>query len=150
MMKKLLLISITVLVLFGFASCFFGSPGETYIGYSWVYTPQYLSDNNPAVPSYIVNGTYYETEEGTFHMSYRAWNGSSYSADYTITADTGFLFMGGEPAYFEIALYGSGPTLYEWSEPRGMGTPSREAGVVYTEQKSIGGYTITLEFELIE
>ena len=104
-----------------------GAKGEAYVGYSWVSSPLYLYDENPSVPSTVINGEYYKTEEGEYYMEYTAWDDSDWWMVYAITANEGKAFYReGDPAYFEITLYSYGPTVYQWSESRSAGTPAGE------------------------
>jgi hypothetical protein len=138
---------VVVFVLSLLAGCI-GEDGDLYLAYSWLSAPQYFYDENPAIPSVFYNGTYYESEEGTYYMEYIAWDGSGWWMNYTLTANPGDLFfVKGAPAYCEIWLYWFGPSLYNWSEPRSIeGQADGESGLdgVQTESRTIGGYTITI------
>jgi hypothetical protein len=130
--------------------------------------PLYLYDENPSIPSTVYNGTYYQTNEGSYYMEYTAWDGSDWWMIYTITANPGeAFFQDGAPAYFEIALYSFGPSIYQWSEPRSAGEeaseePAETGGAVSepappadrsdsgTETIIRGGYTLTIEWGRME
>ena len=143
-MRKFLVIISVVLLIFA-TGCMMGGKGDTYLAYSWGTKPLYLYDENPSLPNTIINGEYYRTDEGTFYMEYTAWNGSNWSATYTITANPGEMFSNGAPAYFEIGLYYFGPSLYEWSYPRNAG-PTTERPTKGSEKLTINGFTIELEY----
>ena len=117
-MKKRLknLAILVVFTLIAFTGCV-GPDGATFLSYSWTSQPQYFYDENPSTPSTVYNGDYFTTDEGTYYMEYTAWDDSSWWMYYTIEAKEGDIFMmEGEDTYFEITLYSTGPTLYEWSE----------------------------------
>lgn len=142
-MRKFLVIISVVLLIFA-SGCMMGGDGDTYLAYSWVGTPLDLYDENSSIPDTIVNGEYYQTEEGEFYMEYTAWDGSAYWAYYTITANPGELFSDGAPIYFEIGLYYDGPSLYEWSYPRSI-EPTEKSQEGY-EKLTTNGITIELNY----
>jgi len=149
-----------------------GAKGDVYLAYSWTSMPLYLYDENPSIPSTVYNGTYYQTNEGSYYMEYTAWDDSSWWMIYTITANPGeAFFQDGLPAYFEIALYSFGPSIYQWSEPRSAGEdqsgepaetngsasgsdsePASPAGRSDSGTETIvrGGYTLTIEWGRME
>ena len=114
-----------------------GSPGNAYIAYSWVSVPLYLSTNDPSMPQSIYNGTYYDAVPGTYSITYEAWDGSFWQGTYTIYVNpgepgsAGFLFTDGEDGadgediYFELTLYSTGPTLWEWLYPNSTDNSDR-------------------------
>ena len=68
-----------------------------------------------STPGTIYNGVYFDSNPGTFYMEYTAWDGtSSYYMYYTLESNPGFLMLPGDDIWYEIALYSSGPTLYQW------------------------------------
>lgn len=127
------------------AGCELGVDGETFLAYSWTSSPQYIYDENPSTPSWITNGEYFRTDEGSYYFEYTAWDGSDWWGKYTITAEPGELFTDGAPTYFEIALYSSGPSLYEWSSPRKVDA-NREERERGHEKVTMNGFTIELEW----
>lgn len=145
-----------------------GGKGDVYLSYSWTSMPQYIYDENPSIPSTVYNGIYYQTNEGSYYMEYTAWDGSDWWMIYTITANPGeAFFQDGAPAYFEIALYSFGPSIYQWSDPRSAGEdqsgePAETEGAVSepappagrsdsgTETIIRGGYTLTIEWGRME
>ena len=171
-MKKLFFLLIGVLIVFT-TSCAMGEDGDTYLAYSWTSLPLSWYDENPSIPSTIYNGTYYATNEGRFYMEYTAWDNSSWWMYYTISANPAQFFADGEPAYFEIALYSFGPSLYKWNYARGV-EPKSDSVELHSEDTSqfvvktqggafrktflhhgfetmtVGDTTIELEFGLLE
>lgn len=170
-MKKFYAVSAAVVfilaILVIFSGCI-GVKGETYLTYTWTSSPLYLYDDNPSIPSTVYNGTYYQTEEGSFYMEYTAWDGSGWWMVYTITANPGELFfVDGMPAYFEIFLASFGPTMYDWGEYRSIENQSPNNSSVDTvaqdepptpegrtdhgtETIVRGGYTMTIEWGPLE
>ncbi len=171
MKRKCRILALTALILtvlmIMFGGCT-GAKGDVYLAYSWTSMPLYLYDENPSIPATVYNGTYYQTSEGSYYMEYTAWDDSSWWMIYTITANPGeAFFQDGLPAYFEIALYSFGPSIYQWSEPRGAGEdqsgepaetngsasgsdsePASPAGHSDSGTETIvrGGYTLTIEW----
>ncbi len=135
-----------------------GAKGDVYVGYSWTSAPLYLYDENPSVPATVSNGAYYTTNEGDYYMEYTAWDSSSWWMVYSIIANEGeAFFKNGEPAYFEIALYSFGPSIYRWNDARGItsaeanpesGEPEPYAGRgdSGTETVVCGDYTMRMEY----
>jgi len=169
---------LVILAACGFLTNCKGDDGEAYLAYSWVYAPQYLYDENSAIPGTVYNGTYYNTDDGSYYMEYIAWDGSGWWMNYDISSNPGkIFFQEGDPAYFEICLYSSGPSLYEWDEAKsaddiitsdlesntsglveGSGAPERyaepsaPAGRSNSGTETIirGGYTLTIEWGRME
>lgn len=144
-MRKFLATISVVLLIFA-TSCMMGEDGDTYLAYSWTSLPLYLYDDNPSIPDVITNGEYYRTQEGVFYMEYTAWDGSDWSATYTITANPGEMFSNGAPSYFEISLNSFGPSLYEWSYPRSTESQTERPKEGF-EKLTLNGYTIELEYQ---
>lgn len=120
-----LLISIT--------SCM-GPDGEASLKYFWVYAPESLYDENPLTPDTVYNDEYFSTNPGNYYMEYTAWDGSSWWMDYEITVEAGEIFFNpGSDTWFEIALYSSGPSLYEWSYPASLHGPSDSPAPLLTQ-----------------
>ena len=153
MLTRAALIFSTVLLLSGCGA------GPTYFSVDWAVSPISYWDDNPSLPYSFYRGTYYETNVGTYFFEYTAWDGSSWYGTYNIKADKGI--FGGDPAYFELNLYSSGPSFYQWStarsavnniEPTGA-SPFAECKLENIEQvqvcretKITDGYTIELEY----
>jgi hypothetical protein len=144
----------TRLLVFGVAalalvSCT-GPDGKAFLAYSWASTPQYLYDENPATPTTVYNGDYFETAAGTYYMEYVAWDDSAWWMIYEITINEGSAFLSpGDDVWFEITLYSTGPSLYEWSSPRAL-TESSEPDVqerrTGTQTRTNDGGTIRIEY----
>ena len=100
-------------------SCY-GSPGSTLLKYYWAGTPLAFSDSNPSTPYTIHNNTYFYTDTGTFYLQYEAWDTSLWAAYYIITSNEGSLFADGNPSYFELDLFSTGPEFYKWSYARSL------------------------------
>lgn len=92
-----------------------GSPGQPYLKYYWIGTPLAFSDSNPSTPYTVYNNVYFPTDTGTFYMQYIAWDGSGWWMYYSITSNPGKMFwVPGDDSWFEIDLFSSGPSIYEW------------------------------------
>jgi len=105
--KILGLIALLAIIGFTMVSCG-ESDGDVYLKYTWVYTPSYFTDTNPAIPSTFYNGTYYKTKPGvTYTMSYRSSGGSGtlYTYTYNLKAR-----KGGD-IFYEIYLSVSGASI---------------------------------------
>jgi hypothetical protein len=139
-MKKLI-IPVLLLIVVVLSGC--GGPGQASLKYSWVSVPQYLYDENPSTPATIYNDQYFPTEPDTFYMEYVAWDGSAWWMIYTIEVDTGVLFSAGADWYFEIALYSSGPSFYNWydwekSIAAGVSLPPEDSEINEIESSTDG------------
>ncbi len=120
-MKNSIIVS---LLIFSFAlvGCS-GENGKADIAFSWYGKPTAFTDENPATPSSasaLIGNYKYTTEAGTFAFSYTAWNGSRYSANYTITLNEGTINpllltpMDGEDINYTMYLSSSGPTISDY------------------------------------
>lgn len=126
-----------------------GQPGEAYIAYSWVGLPLYLSTSDPSLPQSIYNGTYYDAIPGTYSFEYQAFDGSYWQGTYTTyvnpgeLGEPGFLFTDGrdgadgEDIYFELTLYSTGPTLWDWPDAYSNNRERRNQG--HRELDGFGG-----------
>ena len=118
-MKKKFLVF--VLVLFGLfcIGCSVtqvnGPSGNAFLKYTWIGKPLALYDENPSTPATVYNGTYFSTNPGTYYMDYKAFDGSEWWMNYTITVNKGSGGSKGADLWFEITLYSTGPTLYKWT-----------------------------------
>jgi hypothetical protein len=91
-----------------------------------------VSTDDPAIPTPIPNGEYFQTQPGTYHLEYATSNKSTYNVTYSIYANSGNPGETGENIYFLVSLYSFGPSLLDWDFP-------------YKSQ-TIGDYTITVEY----
>ena len=129
------------ILLWGITSCA-GPPGQPYLAYCWVWLPQYIYDENPSVPSTITNGDYFTTDPGTYYMEYIAWDGSAWWMEYTITVNEGGAFFApGTDSYFEVWLFSSGPSFYEWDSARNK--TSRSSG---TKELIRSGFRLVITY----
>ena len=123
-----------------------GQPGDTYIAYSWQYSPIYIPDNNPATPDGVYNGVYYETQVGTWEYCYESWDSSIWCGEYTIYRNEGERGEDGGPGEawwkdgadgangadgedicFELLCLSTGSSFYTWncSSVRAMETETK-------------------------
>ena len=97
-----------------------GNEGEAYISINWETDPLTYNDNNPAVPTNVENGRYYNTEPGTYAFTYTASDSSVWRGNYTITVNKvdGFDFLAGteeriDDKRFRLQCNASGPRFTE-------------------------------------
>ncbi len=122
-MKKIALLSLIFLSVFvllpGCGTD--GDDGTAYLSYTWVFDLDYLTDDNPSIPSTVVMDDWYETRPRTFRGSY-GYTGSIYSFyweyDYTIVINEGTkakAFSDGKDGldiHYTLGLWSDGPELY--------------------------------------
>ena len=179
MKGKRLLLAAAILVAVMFSSCVFGVKGDVYIGYGWDSYLIGFYDENPSVPSFIVEDQYYYSRTGNYDGWY-SWGYSpdmilaSYLFSYSLDADYTYVDdpYGPYDAYFYISLSPYGPVYYSPSYSRfleggqsggkviaassGSATPFSEVDRENLGEpdgvieKSQGGYTMHLEYWKIE
>ena len=117
------------------------------------------------MPAKVYNGEYFETDAGTFYMTYSTVNDSpGYYLYYTITKDEGSLFSEGDEQYFTICLFSTGPEGYQSDTPQfdrkgplptavvTSSAPSgRARGPVLGHQEIVSnGYRLSLDYGKLE
>jgi hypothetical protein len=122
-MKRPPLVLIVIIFIIPILICACGEDGEdgkAYLALDWVAAPNWYNDDNPGTPPSGYRGVDYESEAGTYSISYEAWDGSRWSGTYKITVDKGEdgqLFSDGddgEDSYFTLCLYSIGPSFYDF------------------------------------
>ncbi len=107
-----------------------GEDGGTAVALTWAFTPQSISMSDPNFPRVFTKDTFYWTLAGSYRVSYIAWDGSSWSGNYTVNYDPGTLGEPGEKGgvfwkkgrdgapgidgldyFYRIGLYSTGPTI---------------------------------------
>jgi hypothetical protein len=107
-----------------------GSDGWAYTAVTWVAAPLALYMSDPGIPSTVVKDRFYRSQPGIYQLAYTAWDGSRWSASYTIEIMPGERGEPGAPGgwfwkkgtagangadgpnlYYTLRLYSSGPDL---------------------------------------
>jgi hypothetical protein len=152
-----------------------GPEGNVFTAFEWVYTPSYLSIEDPAIPLAVYPGTYYMTTPGSYYLEYG--HPSYYPPyvryiTYTVRAYPGTADMRrGDDALFTVWLYEStNPVIVEDSARTAAGSasgtaspepapavqsaaPARDAaGRIrqYSYTQSKGGYEISVEGGIVK
>ena len=169
---KLIIATLTILMIFGCKgkdgiTGADGEDGTSYIAISWVSGPLYYADDNPATPSTFWNGTYYESNPGTYSYAYEAWDGSVWVGYYTITVNEGepgeegeegdmFWQDGadgengadGEDICFELSCLSIGSSLYAWNCPLSRTTSKMESEMDKLENAGVEIDDFSPSFEI--
>jgi hypothetical protein len=117
-MKTLLKLTALVILIFSYGCTEDGKDGKCFISIDWEYYDAdygvyYYSDNNPAVPSTVTAGVYYESAPGTYSYEYESEDYDyyySYTGTYTLISEPGtdktFFKDGidGEDSHFDLYL----------------------------------------------
>ncbi len=152
-----------------------GPDGNVYTAFDWVYTPTYLSIQDPSIPLTVYPGAYYPTTPGTYYLEYG--HPSYYPPyvryiTYTVRAYPGTHDMRpGDDAFFTVWLYESSDPVLVEDSARSLSTRSasrtaspdpavqaaahpgtngatRVKQYSYTESK--GGYEISVEGGIVK
>jgi len=135
-----------------------GSDGESYIAYNYYSSTEITYTNDPAFPiiTEIQDGVYEKTVPGTYSFEYI--DNSTWTGEYTIYVNEGMnggLFvdgLNGRDVYFELTMYSSGPSFYDWIEPKAV---TKKLGTltdseVYIETFHKGNFTVVLKYKKID
>jgi hypothetical protein len=107
-MKRTILVAGLCAALFtlGLAGCDMFREGNVYIQLGWAYTPDTMYSTDPSLQGayYIAPFTNYETEPGTYYLTYHhAETGLTHYIYYTLTAHEGrHAFEQGPDAVFQV------------------------------------------------
>lgn len=132
MRKLCILVTLVSALLSG---CIDGDDGDAYLAFYWTTTPTFYADNNPSLPGTINWLEEYLVNPGTYSFEYTV-SASTYLGTYTITEEEGDLGVlplipgaDGDDSYFELGLFESGPTFFEYSaDLETAGAQSNDAG----------------------
>jgi len=179
MKAKRILMAAVVLATMVFSSCVLAVKGDVYIAYRWDSYLIGFYDENPSIPSIIVENQYYYSRTGDYDGWY-SWGYSpniilaSYLFSYSLDADYTYVDdpYGPYDAYFNIYLSAYGPVYYSPSYSRSLESGQSGGKVIAASsgsaapisevdknslgepdgviEKSQGGYTMHLEYWKIE